>query len=74
MRNNVIAIIAVIGVINTLALSVYGIFLVLLFLVFQAPDVALSELVIGGVGFPFILLAALAKVRGPRKPRDEDEG
>jgi energy-converting hydrogenase B subunit D len=50
---------------QALALAVYGVFLVLLFLVFQAPDVALSELVVGCVGFPFILLAALAKMRGP---------
>lgn len=59
---------------QTLALAVYGIFLVLLFLVFQAPDVALSELVVGGVGFPFILLAALAKMRGPREPKKKGDG
>jgi uncharacterized MnhB-related membrane protein len=43
--------------------GLYGLLLSVLFVVFQAPDVGLSELVVGTVGFPLILLAALAKVR-----------
>jgi uncharacterized MnhB-related membrane protein len=46
--------------------GLYGTTLVVLFVVFQAPDVALSELVVSSVAFPFILLAALAKLRGRR--------
>jgi energy-converting hydrogenase B subunit D len=49
---------------QTLLLGLYGLALVVLFVVFQAPDVALSELVVSSVAFPFILLAALAKMRG----------
>lgn len=49
--------------------SFYGLSLVILFLVFQAPDVALSELVVGAVGYPLVILAAIAKVRARR--RDE---
>ena len=49
--------------------SFYGLMLVVLFLVFQAPDVALSQLVVGAVGYPLVILAALAKVRG--RKRDE---
>lgn len=45
----------------------FGILLALLFVVFQAPDVALSEVVAGGVAFPFILVVTLAKIRGPRE-------
>src|SRR5437588_243001 len=47
-------------------LSVYGFTLVILFLVFQAPDVALSELVVGAVAFPLVVVVALvlAKERG----------
>jgi energy-converting hydrogenase B subunit D len=41
----------------------YGLLLVVLFLVFQAPDVALSELVVGTVAFPLILLVAIERVR-----------
>jgi energy-converting hydrogenase B subunit D len=58
---------------QALALSVYGVLLVLLLLVFQAPDAALSELVVGSVAMPFIILAALAKIRQPREAEDEDE-
>jgi uncharacterized MnhB-related membrane protein len=54
---------------QALLLNVYGVSLVVLFLVFQAPDVALSELVVGAVGYPLVILAAIAKVRGRR--RDE---
>jgi len=43
--------------------SVYGLIGVLLFVVFQAPDVALSELVVGTVAMPLVLLVAILKVR-----------
>ena len=48
---------------QVLALSVYGVLLALLFLVFQAPDVTLSELTVGAVALPMVLLLAIAKVR-----------
>ena len=44
-------------------LSVYGVLLAVLFLAFQAPDVTLSELTVGAVALPAILLLTLAKVR-----------
>ena len=44
-------------------LSVYGLTLALLFLAFQAPDVTLSELTVGAVALPALLLLTLAKVR-----------
>lgn len=40
--------------------SVFGLVLVVLFLVLQAPDVALSELVVGSVGFPLVIAVAIA--------------
>jgi energy-converting hydrogenase B subunit D len=46
-------------------LSVYGVLLAVLFFVFQAPDVTLSELTVGAVALPLILLLAIAKVRKP---------
>lgn len=46
-----------------IALSVYGVLLAVLFLVFQAPDVTLSELTVGSVALPIVLLLALAKTR-----------
>ena len=47
-----------------MASSLYGMLLVVLFLVFQAPDVALSELVVGAVGFPLVIVVAIVVERG----------
>jgi energy-converting hydrogenase B subunit D len=47
----------------------YGLSLVVFFLVLQAPDVALSELVVGSIALPLMVLLALAKVRS--RERDE---
>lgn len=47
--------------------AIFGVLLVLLFTVFQAPDVALSALVVTTVAFPFILLITLTKLGRPRK-------
>ena len=48
---------------QVIALSVYGFLLAMLFLAFQAPDVTLSELSVGAVALPIILLLTLAKIR-----------
>lgn len=44
--------------------SFFGILLAILFFVLQAPDVALSEIVVGAVALPLMILLALAKIRG----------
>jgi uncharacterized MnhB-related membrane protein len=49
-----------------LVVGIYGLALVVLFVVLQAPDVALSELVVSSVASPFIFLAALAKLNKRR--------
>ena len=49
--------------------SIYGFGLVLLFFVFQAPDVALSALVVSGIAYPLVRVAAIARVAGDRKRR-----
>jgi uncharacterized MnhB-related membrane protein len=43
--------------------SLYGLVLGILFFVFQAPDVALSQTVVGAVALPLMILLALARVR-----------
>ena len=53
------------GVRQVLMLSIYGVLLAVLFLAFQAPDVTLSELAIGAVVLPVVILLTLAKVRKP---------
>jgi energy-converting hydrogenase B subunit D len=53
------------GVLNSvIAFSAMGTFLALLFLLLQAPDVAMSEAAVGAVATPMVLLIALAKIRG----------
>jgi energy-converting hydrogenase B subunit D len=63
---------------QALVLGVYGLSLTLLFFTFQAPDVALSEIVVSTVGLPLIILLALRKVREQddaqeRRQREKDE-
>jgi len=55
-------------------LSIYGVALALLFFAFQAPDVALSEIVVSALGLPLIILAALRKIRQHERSQDEDSG
>ena len=58
---------------QTLVLSVYGMSLTMLFFVFQAPDVALSEIVISTVGLPVMILLALRKVRENEREREKED-
>jgi uncharacterized MnhB-related membrane protein len=48
---------------QAIANGLYGLLLVVLFMVFQAPDVALSMLVVGSIAYPVVLLIAIARVR-----------
>ena len=52
---------------QVIVLSGYGVLLAVLFLAFQAPDVTLSELTVGAVVLPALLLLALAKIRRREK-------
>jgi energy-converting hydrogenase B subunit D len=58
---------------QALVLSIYGLALTMLFFVFQAPDVALSEIVVSTVGLPVMLLLALRKIREHERARREDD-
>ena len=58
---------------QTLALGLYGIALTLMFFTLQAPDVALSELVISTVALPVIVLAALRRIRRHEREREGGE-
>ena len=55
---------------QALVLGIYGLALTLLFFSFQAPDVALSEIVVSAVGLPVIILAALRKIREQERSRE----
>jgi energy-converting hydrogenase B subunit D len=47
---------------QTMVLGVFGLALTMMFFVFQAPDVALSEIVVSTVGLPVMILLALRKI------------
>jgi energy-converting hydrogenase B subunit D len=49
---------------QAVGVSFFGLLLAILYLVFQAPDVSLSAIVVGALALPLMLLLALAKVRG----------
>jgi energy-converting hydrogenase B subunit D len=54
---------------QVIALSGYGLLLAILFMAFQAPDVTLSELTVGAVALPILLLLTLAKVKRREKEK-----
>ncbi len=58
---------------QTLVLAVFGMALTMLFFVFQAPDVALSEIVVSTVGLPVMILLALRKVREQERDRQAEQ-
>lgn len=53
---------------QAIIVSFYGLVLAILFFVFQAPDVALSQIVVGALALPLMILLALSKVKkqGPK--------
>jgi uncharacterized MnhB-related membrane protein len=48
---------------QALVVSFYGLLLGIMFFVFQAPDVALSQIVVGALALPLMILLALARVK-----------
>ena len=48
---------------QAMVLGVYGMVMVLVFFVLQAPDVALSAIVVSAMGLPPMVLLALRKIR-----------
>ena len=58
---------------QVIVVGIYGLALALLFFALQAPDVGLSELVVGSVALPAMLLLAIAKVREEEAEFKRDE-
>ncbi len=48
---------------QAVGVSFYGLILALTFFLFHAPDVALSQIVVGAVALPLMVLLALVKIR-----------
>jgi energy-converting hydrogenase B subunit D len=51
---------------QALVVGIFGMSLSVLFVVFQAPDVALSMAAVGAVALPLMIVLALAKTRRRR--------
>jgi energy-converting hydrogenase B subunit D len=51
---------------QALVAGMYGLAMTVLFVVFQAPDVALSMAAVGAVALPLMIVLALAKTRRRR--------
>lgn len=58
---------------QAVAVSFYGLILALLFFLHQAPDVALSQIVVGAVALPLMIVLALAKIRRAEQQRKASE-
>lgn len=61
---------------QVIALSFYGVLMALVFFFFQAPDVALSQITVGAVALPLMVMLAIARmnyrVRAKRNMEDRD--
>ena len=58
---------------QAIGISFYGLVMALMFFIFQAPDVALSQIVIGAVALPLMILLALTKVRRQEQAQEKKE-
>jgi uncharacterized MnhB-related membrane protein len=56
---------------QALVSGVFGVALAVLFFVFQAPDVALSQIVVASIAVPVMVLLALTKIRDEEEEQDE---
>lgn len=51
---------------QAVTLSVYGLLMTLLFVLLSAPDVALSQVVVGTAIVPLMVMLTIRKIRGNR--------
>jgi uncharacterized MnhB-related membrane protein len=48
---------------QVIALSFYGLLMALVFFFFQAPDVALSQITVGAVALPLMVMLAISRMK-----------
>ena len=56
-----------------LSLSFYGLLLAVMFFFFQAPDVALSQIVVGAVALPLMVMLAIARMQHRDKMKRQEK-
>jgi uncharacterized MnhB-related membrane protein len=59
---------------QVLALGFYGLLLALMFFVFQAPDVALSQITVGAVALPLMVMLAIARMKFRDRAKSAAQG
>jgi energy-converting hydrogenase B subunit D len=57
---------------QVIALSFYGLVTALMFFFFQAPDVALSQITVGAVALPLMIMLALSRMKFRKLSRQKD--
>lgn len=58
---------------QVIALSFYGVLMALVFFFFQAPDVALSQITVGAVALPLMVMLAISRMKF-RSANQRDKG
>ena len=57
---------------QVIALGFYGLLTALMFFFFQAPDVALSQITVGAVALPLMIMLALSRMKFRELKRQKD--
>jgi energy-converting hydrogenase B subunit D len=57
---------------QVIALGFYGLVTALLFFFFQAPDVALSQITVGAVALPLMIMLALSRMKFHKATREKE--
>jgi energy-converting hydrogenase B subunit D len=57
---------------QVIALGFYGLVTALMFFYFQAPDVALSQITVGAVALPLMIMLALSRMKFRKFSRQKD--
>lgn len=58
---------------QAIAMGYYGLLLGVMFFLLQAPDVAMSQIAVGAVALPFMILLALARLKFQREQRERQK-
>jgi energy-converting hydrogenase B subunit D len=58
---------------QVIALGFYGVLMALVFFFFQAPDVALSQITVGAVALPLMVMLAISRMKF-REAKQRDKG
>jgi energy-converting hydrogenase B subunit D len=59
---------------QVLALGFYGVVMALVFFYFQAPDVALSQITVGAVALPLMIMLAISRMKFRNSATQEHKG